>query len=120
MDTSPREVAVRRVHQSAIVGGIFAALPLPITSAVLTAIELRLGTFIARTYKAPLTRAEAAAAGVGLSLMGRGLKRIARSASGAVPMPFGLLIRVAIAAGTIEALGQGLVLAYEYGKSDGR
>src|SRR5262245_12503533 len=113
---APRDAAARRVHQYAIAGGIFAALPLPITTAGLAAMETRLAVFIARTYQSPLSSKEAAAVGVGLAFMGRGLKYLARGAGRRVPAPFGLLIRVAVAAGTIEALGHGLILFYENGR----
>ena len=110
---APRDVATRRVHKYAIAGGVFAALPLPITTAGLAAMETRLAQFIARTYQSPLSSKEAAAVGVGLAFLGRGLKYLARGAGGRLPPPFGLLVRVAVAAGTIEALGHGLILFYE-------
>ena len=113
MNNSPREIVTRRIHQSAIAGGIFAALPLPITTAGLAFIETRMVSFIARTYQAPFTPRETAAIGAGFALMGRGLKSVARGVGHRLPAPFGLLLRMGIAAGTIEGLGHGLILFYE-------
>jgi uncharacterized protein (DUF697 family) len=120
MATPPRETAAHRIHRDAILGALFAALPLPITSAGLAAIEVRLGAFIAKTYGSPLSSLELAMGSLGLSVMGRGLKLVARGASKRLPAPFGLLTRMAIAAGTIEALGHGLVLLYEQGRDGAR
>jgi uncharacterized protein (DUF697 family) len=113
METSPRDAATRRVHQAAIAGAIFAALPLPITTAGLALIETRLAAYIAKAYQAPFSSREMAAIGAGLALGGRGLKYVARGASRRVPFPFGILIRAAIAGGTIEGLGHGLIFFYE-------
>jgi hypothetical protein len=75
--------------------------------------ETSLLAFVAATYKTPLSSVAIAASGVGFTLLGRSLKRFARGAGRFVPFPFGLLIRMAIAAGTIEALGQGAILYFE-------
>lgn len=111
--TTPREAAVRRIHQTAIVGAVFAAAPLPFTSSGLTAMEVRLGSFIASAYGEPLPPLQLAIGGLGLSMMGRGLKAVARGIGDRLPAPFGLVTRMVVAAGTIELLGHGLVLVYE-------
>jgi uncharacterized protein (DUF697 family) len=111
--STPREVAIRRIHQTAITGAVFAAVPLPFTSSGLTAMEVRLGSFIASSYGQPLPPLQLALGGLGLSFMGRGLKTVARGIGGRLPAPFGLITRMVVAAAAIELLGHGLVMVYE-------
>ncbi|MEJ7729995.1 MAG: hypothetical protein WKG00_12335 [Polyangiaceae bacterium] len=111
--STPREVAVRRIHHTALTGAIFAAVPLPFTTSGLSAMEVRLGAFIASSYGQPLPPLQLALGGLGLSFMGRGLKAVARGVGSRLPAPFGLVARMVVAAATIELLGHGLVLVYE-------
>ena len=111
--STPREAAIRRIHQTAIAGAVWAAVPLPFTSSGLTAVEVRLGSYIASQYGEPLPPLQLALGGLGLSMMGRGLKAVARGIGDRLPAPFGMLTRMAVAAATIEALGHGLVLVFE-------
>lgn len=92
---------------------MFAAVPLPVaTSPILAALETHMLGVIANIYGASVDPPTTAAAGGTFTAMGTGLKYVAAQAVSFVPV-VGSVIRSAIAAGTIEAIGHALVAHYE-------
>ena len=108
-----REEALRWVHRYAAGGALVSALPLPMaTSPVLAALETHMVGVIANIYGSSLETTTTAAAGGTFTAMGVGLKFVATRAVVFVPV-VGPVIRSAIAAATIEAIGNSLVAHYE-------
>lgn len=111
--TTCKEEALRWVHRYAAGGAAFAALPLPFsTSAGLATMETHLATVIAEIYGESTAGFAAVAAGGAFTVLGQGLKYVACQASCFVPV-LGIPIRMAIAGGTIESLGHGIVAHFE-------
>ena len=108
-----KEEAQRWVHRFAAGGALFAAIPIPLSTApILAAIETHLFGVIATIYgDSPGAPATAAVGGTFVAA-GTGLKVAAGAATKLVPV-VGPLIHGIIAAATIEAIGQGLVAHYE-------
>jgi uncharacterized protein (DUF697 family) len=112
--TTAKEEAIQWVHRYAIGSAVFAALPLPFSSAGLLAIQTRMLTTIDEVYgeKAGGTAMNLVQKGV-LAVLGRALKRTSVRATEAVPSAVRPLVRMAIAGATTEALGIGLILLHE-------
>ncbi len=108
-----KEEALRWVHRYAAGGAIFAAVPLPVSTApILAALETHMFAVIGGIYgDAPTTPLTAAATGT-FAALGTGLKHVAAEAIRFVPV-VGPLIRCVIAAATIEGIGQAIVAHYE-------
>lgn len=111
--TTSRDEAIGWVHKYAIGGAVIAALPLPFTGAALLALEARLMTTIGEIYGTKSGGAALLAAKVAIALASRGLKMAGRKAEEASPKAAKPLVRAAVAAATIEAIGLGLVLLHE-------
>jgi len=111
--TTCRREAIRWVHRYAAGGAALAALPLPVsTTNALAALETYLMKVVGDVYDDPPTGVAAAAAGGSFAVGGQALKLMAMRASCLVPV-LGIPIRMAIAGGTIEALGRAIVEHYE-------
>jgi uncharacterized protein (DUF697 family) len=112
--TTAKEEAMQWVHRYAIGSAVFAALPLPFSSAGLIAIQTRMLTTIDEVYgeKAGGSAMNLVQKGA-LALLGRALKRASVRATEAVPRAVKPLVRMAIAGATTEALGFGLILLHE-------
>jgi uncharacterized protein (DUF697 family) len=111
--TTCKEEALRWVHRYAAGGAAFAAIPIPFsTSAGLAAMETHMTAFIGSIYSDPMGGPTTAAAGGTFAVMGQGLKWMATQAVGFVPL-LGPVIRMSIAAATIEGLGRAIVSHYE-------
>jgi uncharacterized protein (DUF697 family) len=111
--TTCKEEAVRWIHRYAAGGAAFAALPIPFsTSAGLAAIEAHLLAVIGEIYGEGIGAFASATAGGTFSAVGQGLKYVACQAACFIP-GFGIPIRMAIAGGTIEALGHAVVAHFE-------
>jgi uncharacterized protein (DUF697 family) len=108
-----KEEALRWVHIYAAGGAAFAAIPIPFsTSAGLAALETHMTGFIGSIYGDPVGAATTAAASGTFAVMGQGLKYVATQASCFVPF-LGPVIRMGIAAVTIESIGRAIVSHYE-------
>lgn len=110
-----RERARAWVHGYAAGGAAFAFVPIPVpgsTTAGLIALEATMVHAIGRIYGQSLEAKDAAAMVSGLQVAGGALKTIAREAVGYVP-GVGWLIRGAIAAAAIEALGNAVIAMFE-------
>jgi uncharacterized protein (DUF697 family) len=110
--TTCKEEALRWVHRYAIGGGAFAAIPLPVTSTGLATIEMHMWGFIGSIYGDPMGAVATVAAGGSLSIMGQGLKWVAMQAALLVPV-LGIVVRIVIAAATIETIGHAIIAHYE-------
>lgn len=106
------------VHRYAIGSAVFAALPLPFSSAGLIAIQTRMLTTIDEVYG---EKAGGAAINLlqkgALTLLGRALKKTSERLTAATPAPARPLIRMAIAGATTEAVGLGFILLHERQKA---
>lgn len=108
-----REEALRWVHRYAAGGAIFAAAPIPVSTApILAALETHLVGMIGNIYGDALNGPATAATGGTFAVMGTGLKAVATWGVGFVPV-VGPLVRGAIAVTTIETIGQAAVAYYE-------
>jgi uncharacterized protein (DUF697 family) len=108
-----KQEALRCVHRYALGGAAFAALPLPFsTTAGLTTMETHLLKKLGDLYGSPLSAKAITGAGGTFAMMGRGLRRLSRSAGTRMPV-LRIPIRMAIAAGTIESIGRAAVSYYE-------
>lgn len=116
--TTAKEQAIQWVHRYAIGSAAVAALPLPLASAGLMAINARMVGTIEEVYG---EKAGGPVMGIavkaGLALVGRMVRKTSERATAAVPSMAKPLVRMAIAGVTTEALGLGLVLYYERQKS---
>jgi uncharacterized protein (DUF697 family) len=111
--TTCKEEAFRWVHRYAVGGAAFAAIPLPLsTSAGLATIETHMMAVISEIYGDSVGAIVTTAAGGSFAIMGQGLKFLATEATRFVPV-IGPIIRMAIAGGTIEALGHAIVGHFE-------
>src|SRR5689334_947877 len=111
--TTCKTEALRWVHRYAAGGAAFAALPIPMsTSAGLAAMETTMVAMIGEIYGDPMSGLTSAAASGTFSVLGQGLKWLAIQGTLLIPV-LGIAIRMGIAAGTIESLGQALVAHYE-------
>jgi uncharacterized protein (DUF697 family) len=103
------------VHGYAAGGAAFAFVPIPIpgsTTAGLIALETTMVHAIGRIYGQSLDVKDAAAMVTGLQVAGGALKTVAREAVGYLP-GVGWLIRGAIAAAAIEAMGNAVIAIFE-------
>ena len=110
-----RERARAWVHAYAAGGAAFAFVPIPVpgsTTAGLIALEATMVHAISRIYGQHLDLKDAAAMVSGLQVAGGALKTVAREAVGYIP-GVGWLIRGAIAAAAIEAIGNTVVQMFE-------
>lgn len=108
-----REEAQRWVHRYAAGGALFAAFPIPVSTApLLAALETHMVGVIGGIYGDSPSAPATAAAGGTFAAMGTGLKYIAAEAIKLVPV-VGPAIRGVIAAGTIETIGHALIAHYE-------
>lgn len=110
-----RDRARAWVHAYAVGGAAYAFVPIPVpgsTTAGLVALETTMVHAISRIYGVNLDVKDAAAVVAGLEVAGSALKTIAREAVGWVP-GVGWVLRGAIAAGTIEAIGNAVIAMYE-------
>ena len=110
-----RERARMWVHAYAVGGAAYAFVPIPVpgsTTAGLVALEATMVHAIGRIYGVSLDVKDAAAIVAGLEVAGSALKTIAREAVGWVP-GVGWVVRGAIAAGTIEAIGNAVIAMFE-------
>ena len=116
--TTAKEEAMQWVHRYAIGSAVFAALPLPFSSAGLIAIQTRMLTTIDEVYG---EKAGGAAVGLlqkgALTLLGRVLKKTSERLTAATPAPARPLIKMAIAGATTEAVGLGFILLHERQKA---
>jgi uncharacterized protein (DUF697 family) len=108
-----RKKARKIIHRFAIAGTVFAALPIPAgTSAGLAALETYLVYFVGKVYGEELSYAETLMVASGLNVAGVALKTLAREGLGLIPV-LGSGIRAGIAAGAIEAIGEGAIRHFE-------
>jgi uncharacterized protein (DUF697 family) len=108
-----REEAFRWVHLYAAGGALFAAAPLPLSSApILTALETHMTRVISDIYGAPFSDAATAAVGGTYAVLGTGLKAAVAQAIRRVPV-VGPVVRSITAAATIEAIGFAIVQHFE-------
>jgi uncharacterized protein (DUF697 family) len=117
-----RERARAWVHAYAAGGAAFAFIPIPMpgsTTAGLIALEATMVHAISRIYGQHLDMKDAAAMVTGLQVAGGALKTVAREAVGYIP-GVGWLIRGAIAAAAIEAIGNTVVQMFERRHPDRR
>jgi len=114
-----RDEALSWVHRYAIGGAAFAALPLPLTTAGLIALEGHMMKTIADIYEGGLNGIALTATKGALALASQGVKLAARKATSAAPKAVAPVVRAAIAGITIEAIGIALVLYCE-SKSPGK
>ncbi|NUP05698.1 MAG: hypothetical protein HOW73_06515 [Polyangiaceae bacterium] len=108
-----KQEALRWVHLYAAGGAIFAAAPLPVSTAPLLAtLETHMISVISDIYGAPFSGVTTAAAGGTFTVLGTGLKAAVGRAVRALPV-IGPVIRAGTAAATIEAIGYGIVQHFE-------
>jgi len=108
-----KEESLRWVHRYALGGVALAAVPIPVsTSNSLAALETYMMKVIGDIYGDTPSGTAVAAAGGSFALGGMALKQLALQATYAVPL-LGIPIRMAIAGGTIEALGHAIIGHYE-------
>lgn len=117
-----RERARAWVHAYAAGGAAYAVVPIPVpgsTTAGLVALETTMVHAISRIYGQDLDMKDAAALVSGLQVAGGALKTIAREAVGYIP-GVGWLVRGAIAAAAIEAIGNTVIQMFERRNPDRR
>jgi uncharacterized protein (DUF697 family) len=117
-----RERARAWVHTYAAGGAAFAFVPIPVpgsTTAGLIALEATMVHAISRIYGQSLDVKDAAAIVSGLQVAGGALKTVAREAVGYIP-GVGWIIRGAIAAAAIEAIGNAVIGMFERRHPDRR
>lgn len=110
-----RERARTWVHAYAVGGAAFALVPIPVpgsTTAGLVALETTMVHAIGRIYGTSIDVKDAAAIVTGLEVGGSALKTVTRELVRFVP-GVGWVIRSAIAASTIEAIGNAVIAMYE-------
>lgn len=108
-----KQEAQRWVHLYAAGGAIFAAAPLPVSTAPLLAtLETHMIGVISDIYGAPFSGAATAAMGGTFGVLGTGLKYAVGRAVRALPI-VGPLIRASTAVATIEAIGLGIIEHFE-------
>jgi uncharacterized protein (DUF697 family) len=108
-----RDKASALVHKYTLVGAAWSVLPLPIpTSPGLVALEAHMIYWIARIYGDAPSHTDTLMLAAGLELGSTGLKSVAKKLVGYVPV-IGWGIKGAIAATTIEAMGQVIVKHFE-------
>jgi uncharacterized protein (DUF697 family) len=108
-----KQEALRWVHRYAAGGAIFAAAPIPVSTApLLSALETHMFSMIGGIYDDSPNAPSMAAAGGTFAALGTGLKVVAAEAVRFVPV-VGPLVRGVIAATVIEGLGQAIVAHYE-------
>jgi uncharacterized protein (DUF697 family) len=110
-----RDRARSWVHAYAAGGAVFAFVPIPVpgsTTAGLVALETTMIHAISRIYGQHLDMKDAAAMVTGLQVAGGALKTVAREAVGFIP-GIGWVIRGAIAAAAIEAIGNTVIGMFE-------
>ena len=116
--TTAKEQAMQWVHRYAVGGAVFAAIPLPFSSAGLLAIQTHMLSTIDEVYGG---KAGGPVMGIvtkgGLALLSRVMKRTSKRAAEAVPRAARPLVRAAIAGATTEAFGLGLILLHERRRS---
>jgi uncharacterized protein (DUF697 family) len=103
------------VHGYAAGGAAYAIVPIPIpgsTTAGLVALEATMVHAIGRIYGEEMSARDAAALVAGLEVTGGALKTLSREAVGWIP-GVGLVVRAAIAAAAIEAIGNGVIVMFE-------
>lgn len=112
--TTAKNEAMQWVHRYAIGGAVVAALPLPLSSAGLLAVQTRMLSTIDEVY------GEKAGGGLmglvqkgAITLLGRVIKRSSEQLTAAAPAMAKPLIRAVIAGATTEALGLGFILLHE-------
>jgi len=110
---SCREKARSLVHTYAAAGAAWAVLPIPIaTSTGLCALETHMIYWIGRVYGEELGKGDIFMLGSGLEIASVGLKTVAINAANFVPV-IGWGIKGAIAATTIEGLGELIIRHFE-------
>src|SRR5450755_1261192 len=110
---SCREKARSLVHTYAAAGATWAVLPIPIaTSTGLCALETHMIYWIGRVYGEELGKGDIFMLGSGLEIASVGLKTVAINAANFVPI-IGWGIKGAIAATTIEGLGELIIRHFE-------
>lgn len=108
-----KEEAQRWVHVYAAGGAIFAAIPLPVSTAPLLAtLETHMIGVISDIYGAPFSGATTAAAGGTFGVMGVGLKFAVNRAVRMLPV-VGPLIRASTAVAAIETIGHAIIAHFE-------
>lgn len=108
-----KDEALRWVHLYAVGGAIFAAVPIPLSTAPLLAtLETHMIGVISDIYGAPFSGATTAAAGGTFTVMGTGIKFAVNRAVRALPV-VGPVIRATTAAATIEAIGFAIIEHFE-------
>lgn len=111
--TTCKEEAQRWIHLYAAGGAIFAAMPIPVSSAPLLAtLETHMVSVISDIYGAPFSGATTAAAGGTFTVLGTGMKFAVGRAVKLVPV-VGPAIHAVAAAATIEAIGLAIVQHFE-------
>lgn len=111
--TTCKQEALRWVHRYAIGGAVLALIPLPVsTSASLATMETHMMGMIGEIYGESLGTVTTTAVGGSFAILGHGLKFLSTTAGRFVPV-IRPAIRMAIAGGTVEALGQGIVAHFE-------
>lgn len=105
--------ARKLVHAYAAAGASWAVLPIPIaTSPGLCALETHMIYWIGRVYGEDLGKGDIFMIGSGLELASVGLKTVALNAANFLPV-IGWGIKGAIAATTIEGLGEVIIRHFE-------
>jgi uncharacterized protein (DUF697 family) len=117
--TTAREEATAWVHRYAIGGAVFAALPLPFTTAGLIGLEVHMMSTLDEVYGGPLKGVTTSAVKGALALVGPAVKLAARKATSSAPKAVAPLVRAAVAAAIIEALGHATIFYLER-KSPGK
>lgn len=110
-----RDRARAWVHGYAVGGAAYAFVPIPVpgsTTAGLVALETTMVHAIGRIYGQPMDMKDAAALVAGLEVAGTALKTIARELMTYVP-GVGWIVRGAIAAAAIEAIGNTVIGMFE-------
>jgi uncharacterized protein (DUF697 family) len=108
-----RDDAKRVVHKYAVLGTVWALLPVPMaTSAGLALLETHLIYWVARIYGEHPTRRDIVMTAAGLELASVALKTVAVEGAMLVPV-VGLGIKASIAGTVVEAIGHAVVQHYE-------
>jgi uncharacterized protein (DUF697 family) len=111
MSTCKQE-ARRWVHRYAAGGSAFTLVPLPVTSASLTTLEMHMVAVIGTIYGESLSNTSVAAAGNTFAVLGQGLKWLAVRGAQFAPR-LGPVLRVVIAAASIEGIGHAIIQHFE-------
>ena len=110
---------MRWVHRFAIGGAVLAALPVPFAPAGVAALETRMIGTIGDVYGASAGGMKMGLMKTGIVLASQALKYGVRRAEESIPSKARPLVRAAVAAATIEAIGFAFIYFHEQQKAAG-